>query len=42
MFSYMAEIRRLAASSAEEGYPGKESMLEDFDIGLPTDVTVRQ
>ena len=34
MFSYIAEIRRLAPSSAEEGYPEKESTLVSFDTGL--------
>ena len=34
MFSYIAEIRRLPPSSAEEGYPEKESTLVSFDTGL--------
>jgi hypothetical protein len=38
MFSYMVEIRRLAPSSAEEGYPEKESIVE---IGLLVDESVR-
>jgi hypothetical protein len=37
MFSYIAEIRRPALSSTEEGYPEEGSILVSLDPGLVVD-----